>query len=166
MRQSWYCSWWSGWKLVFCVHLEPGCVAFIAQWIKTIQEGMVLTPNQVKWSIFICTQIMQNARIRLPLGVSKYSANWMSSLFRCYESSGPSQRCLWLLVEQKLWHLWQLWWLHCAILTEDSIHNSQMVSLGVRRSQPAHVWRPLTFENIVIVSLSAVSVYSIYKSAE
>lgn len=143
MRQSWYCSWSSGCKPEFSVHLEPGCVAFIAQWIKTMQEGMVLTPNQVKWIIFICTQIMQSAGVTLPLGVSKYSANWMSSLFWFCESSGPSQRCLWLLVVQKLWHLWQLWWLHCAILSKDFIHNSQMVSPGVRKSQPIHVWRPL-----------------------
>lgn len=117
---------------------------------------------QTRWN-YSFSQIMQNASVMLPLGVSKYSAQWMSSLFWCCESSGPSQRCLWLLVVQKLWHLWQLWWLQSVILTKNFMHSSQMMSLGVRRSQPTHVWRPL---NIVIVSLASVRVYSIYKSAK
>lgn len=81
MGLSWYCIWVSGHKLEFCVQLEPGCVAVIAQQTKTIQEGMVLTPKQVTWIITTFAQIMQNSGIKLPLRLSQYSAKEMSSLF-------------------------------------------------------------------------------------
>lgn len=53
------------------MHLEPGCIVFIAQWIKTKQEDMVLTPNQVKLINFVCTQIMQNG---------SYATSWSLQL--------------------------------------------------------------------------------------
>lgn len=90
-EQSWYCSWWSGCKLEFCVHLEPGCVAFIAQWIKTIQEGMVLTPDQVKWIIIVCTQIMPNAVLGYPLESPTTQPTGWAVYFDAVRAQGPAK---------------------------------------------------------------------------
>lgn len=148
------------------MQLEPGCIAVVVQQTKTVQEGIVLTPNQVKWIITILTQIMQNASIRLPLRVSQYSASQMSSLFWCCESSGPRQRCLQSFVVQELWDLWGCdgYTVLSTLKIWHAIHR--WCFLGKGGPSLSMFEDPWTVVNIVIVSLSAARLYGIYKSAE